>query len=516
MIASAGYITDTPYVPGFFHHMAPIAMRYAAVLNKKAPVANSECFRYLELGCGLGRVFTTLAAANPAGEFVGVDINPDHTAFAANDIKAGGLANARILTCDFASLPADLGLFDFVALHGVLSWVSAEVREQILAIARRHLAPGGLLLVSYNTMPGWAHLQPIRGILRQYAQLREGDALQKVRDAMAYLILLRDKQAKYFTDNPAAAAFVQNLTNQDLHYVAHEFMHEHWSTYYFSDVVNLFASADLSYVGSLPASTNYWELCIKPEFHDLFRTSQSRLVSEAHKDICANTAFRWDVYGKSCAVVVTLADRLACADDLVYRATRQGIQFPHQVNLGAVISTVQGEPYESLTALLSRSDLRLSQMLEAPDLQGFDVAGVVHALDLGVALGLYEVVANPLLDAPAVLPDQPRVLHPFNAHVLAADAFGGRIVTLASPVTGNGYSISDLDAAIVHELATAGAAGVKDRVLSRFQASGRSMSKDGQVVTDQAVIASALEQAIGKVQSTLIPQLIRHGILAAV
>jgi tRNA G46 methylase TrmB len=80
MIASAGYITDTPYVPGFFHHMAPIAMRYAAVLNKKAPVANSECFRYLELGCGLGRVFTTLAAANPAGEFVGVDINPDHTA----------------------------------------------------------------------------------------------------------------------------------------------------------------------------------------------------------------------------------------------------------------------------------------------------------------------------------------------------------------------------------------------------------------------------------------------------
>jgi hypothetical protein len=68
----------------------------------------------------------------------------------------------------------------------------------------------------------------------------------------------------------------------------------------------------------------------------------------------------------------------------------------------------------------------------------------------------------------------------------------------------------------VHELATAGAAGVKDRVLSRFQASGRSMSKDGQVVTDQAVITSALEQAIGNVQSTLIPQLIRHGILAAV
>jgi len=74
--------------------------------------------------------------------------------------------------------------------------VSAEVREQLLAICRAHLAPGGVLLVSYNAMPGWSHLQPIRGILRQYASLRQGDAQQKARDAMAYLVLLRERQAK--------------------------------------------------------------------------------------------------------------------------------------------------------------------------------------------------------------------------------------------------------------------------------------------------------------------------------
>ena len=41
------------------------------------------------------------------------------------------------------------------------------------------------------------------------------------------------------------------------------------------------------------------------------------------------------------------------------------------------------------------------------------------------------------------------------------------------------------------------------------------MSQNGQAITDPAVIASVLEQACNTVQSTLVPQLMRHGILAA-
>ena len=168
------------------------------------PPSTAAGFRYLELGCGLGRSLTTLAAANPQGEFVGVDVNPEHVAAAEREADAGGLANVRLVAADFATLPDDLGEFDFITLHGVLSWVSPQVRESILAIARARLAPGGLLLVSYNAMPGWAHLQPIRGILRQYAALRTGDSVQRIRDALAYLVFIRDRHAKYFDDNPTS------------------------------------------------------------------------------------------------------------------------------------------------------------------------------------------------------------------------------------------------------------------------------------------------------------------------
>ena len=283
MVASEGYITDTTYIPGFYPNMSPLAMRYVAALNKVIPPKTDKGFRYLELGCGLGRSFTTLAAANPKGTFIGVDVNPQHTALVDKDIKAAKLSNASVITAGFGELPKDLGEFEFITMHGVLSWVSPKVREEIIAVVRQHLAPGGLFLVSYNAMPGWAHLQPIRGILRQYALLRQGDAAQRVRDAMAYLVFIRDKQAKYFEDNPRAAAYVDALLKQDVAYLVHEYLNEHWTAFYFAEVAGMFGGAGLGFVGSLPVFTNFWDLCVKPEFQELFRTTTNRLVTEAHK-----------------------------------------------------------------------------------------------------------------------------------------------------------------------------------------------------------------------------------------
>ena len=87
-MTAAGYVTDVTYVPGFYPQMSPVAMRYVAALNGVIPPRLTKGFRFLELGCGLGRCLTTLAAAHPQGEFVGVDLNPEHTAAVARDIAA--------------------------------------------------------------------------------------------------------------------------------------------------------------------------------------------------------------------------------------------------------------------------------------------------------------------------------------------------------------------------------------------------------------------------------------------
>jgi SAM-dependent methyltransferase len=514
MTSADGYITDVAYIPGFYAQMAPVAMRYVAALNRVIPPRTSDGFRYLELGCGLGRSLTTLAAANPQGTFVGVDVNPTHTAAVDRDIAAGGLSNARVVTSDFSGLSAELGEFDFIALHGVFSWVSPQVREQVLDIARHRLAPGGLLLVSYNSMPGWAHLQPIRGILRQYAMLRQGDKTQQLRDAMAYLVFIRDRHAKYFDDNPRAGAYVDALLKQDVRYLVHEYLNEHWTSFYFPEVAGMFGTAGLTFVGSLPVFTNFWDLCVRPEFQELFRTTSDRLVTEAHKDFCANTAFRWDVYAKSPQLMPDVADRLRAADDIHFRLSRPGITLPHQANLGIVTSTVQGPLYQSLIDVIGAASLPLSAILADARLAGTAQAEIARAVDAGVAMGLFEISAMPV--HAAALGEGPIALvGGFNRAILAADALGGRPVVFASEASGTGHPISDIEAAILQELVERGDDGAAARVDMRLASGGRTLQRNGSPITDAGERRQVVQDACNAFRANGLPQLAALGIVSS-
>ncbi|RLS30559.1 MAG: methyltransferase domain-containing protein [Planctomycetota bacterium] len=512
-LASAGYVTDVAYVPGFYPQLAPVAVRFVATLNRVTPPSVADGFRYLELGCGLGRSLTALAAANPRGEFIGVDINPEHTAAIAHNIEAGGLTNARIITSDFANLPDDIRDLQFIALHGVYSWVAPQVRADILRIASERLAPGGLLLVSYNAMPGWAHLQPIRGILRQYAALRQGDSLQRMRDAVTYLAFIRDQHAKYFDDNPRAAAFVDTIRSQDPRYLAHEYLNEHWTSFYFAEVAEQFGGAGLTFAGSLPVHTNFWDLCVAPGFQELFRTTTNRLVTEAHKDFCANTAFRWDIYAKQPRLMPGTADRLRLADDFWFRTTRPDIHLPYSVNLGVVTSTVQGQPYEMLLEKLSGKGRRLSEIVSDPDFKGFAADDLSRAVDAGVAMRLFDISVEPFVDPLPSLGNAISLPCRFNRAMLATDLFSGRGLALASRVTGTALTIGDLEAAILSEMLTSVDDDLPARVDALMASRDRVLQREGKPVTDPAERRQRITEAYEAFRTTILPQLEQQGVV---
>ena len=514
-VRSEGYVTDVSYIPGFYANLAPVALRQAAVLNRIVPPTTARGFRYLELGCGLGRALTTLAAANPQGQFVGVDVNPEHTAVATREAAAAGLDNVRLVTADFGHLPDDIGRFDFIALHGVYSWVAPQVREEILAIARARLAPGGLLLVSYNAMPGWAHLQPIRGILRQYAALRQGDSIQRVRDALAYLVFIRDRHAKYFDDNPNAASYVDQMLKQDIRYLVHEYLNEHWTSFYFAEVAAAFNGVGLGFVGSLPLHTNFWDLCVRPEFQELFRTTTNRLVTEAHKDFCANTAFRWDIYAAAPRMMQGIDDRLREADDLHYRASRPGITLPYQANLGVVTTTVQGPVYERLLAMLGGRSLPMSAILTDAQLGNLGRDDLARAVDAGVAMGMFEVTSGELPPRPEAVDGGVTIPSAFNRAIVAEESLSGRPLALASTLTGTGHAMGDFDAAILDEIVQRGRDGLTTRVDARLAASGRMLQKDGNPVSDESQRRQLVDGACTAFLGTALPELLRLGIVAA-
>ena len=292
-----GYLTDVEYTGRFFSHLAPAWLSYIAAINGYAAPRIDGRFTWCELGCGKGLTGLLLAATHPNGEFYACDFNAAHIEYAERLRRAAHVDNLRFYSHSFAQmLDADLPHFDFITLHGVYSWVPDAVRREIRAFVERKLKPGGLAMVSYNAMPGWAHLQPIRRMMRKHAEKMARNSLDKARLSFAYAKSLADNGAAYFKVLPAAARHLDDIAQHDIRYVAHEYLTPHGDPFYFEDVAAAMCDIGLTFAGSMTPSDNYQALMAPPQFQRLLATAPTRAELETVRDFVMNTAFRQDLY----------------------------------------------------------------------------------------------------------------------------------------------------------------------------------------------------------------------------
>ncbi len=225
---SGGYVTGHEYLHSFHKEMAPSFLRSLLVLRQRRPLDLSKPFRYLDLGCGRGFGCNLLAAANPHGDFVGIDFEPDQIMQARGISMAAGIDNVRFIEASFSDIldrPDELGEFDIVGCHGVYTWVSADNRRAIVEIMRRHVATGGLAYVGYNAMPGWAPIAPLRHLVTRMADGRApAGAGAAIDEAREFLELLRNPDRGYMYGNEPIARWLDSLKTKPLSYLAHEYL----------------------------------------------------------------------------------------------------------------------------------------------------------------------------------------------------------------------------------------------------------------------------------------------------
>ncbi len=143
----------------------PERMAAVAMLMGLAPPP-VETARYLEIGAGDGMNLLSLAAAHPRASFVGTDIAASAIDKGREMIRQAGLGNARLEVLDILHMADRLeGPFDYIVAHGVYAWVPAPVREALMAVIGRLLAPDGVAYLSYNAKPGGQ----LRAIVREMA-----------------------------------------------------------------------------------------------------------------------------------------------------------------------------------------------------------------------------------------------------------------------------------------------------------------------------------------------------------
>ncbi len=287
--AAAGY-DAMPYRGNFIPMSHPDRMAAMAVLHGLEPPA-VECCRVLELGCTDGGNLFAMAQALPAASFLGIDLSPVQIAQGKAVAHALGAANVDLRTWNIADVDDRFGLFDYMICHGVYSWVPAPVRDKILDICDRNLAPAGIAFVSYNTYPGWHQRRLLRELML-YHTAGIGDPAKKVEQARAILEFVAQ------TATPGDSPFAQDLRAEHKHlekrpdtYLFHDHLADENHPVYFHEFVAHARSHGLRYLSN--ATFGQEETRLSPEAqHVLGRLGADHLRREQYVDFLLNRTFR--------------------------------------------------------------------------------------------------------------------------------------------------------------------------------------------------------------------------------
>src|SRR5207249_3114886 len=136
---------------------------------------------------------------NPDVAFEGCDFNAEHVAHARGLIADAGLANLSVshMSFEHAAGHGDNDV-DVVILHGVLGWVEPASQRAVVSILERRLRPNGVVYVSYNCMPGWAPLAPIRQLMLEVKRRNPGSTEHQLALALDLIAKLWQCNAGYF------------------------------------------------------------------------------------------------------------------------------------------------------------------------------------------------------------------------------------------------------------------------------------------------------------------------------
>lgn len=296
--STEGYLVEIPYVRQFYGEISPARLRAAVAVNGFAPPPAGD-FDMCEIGCGQGDTLAALAAANPDARFVGVDLSAEHVAAGRALARSGGLENVAFLARDVASLASseDVGEFDYVVAHGFWTWVGEPARRALVDFAQARLRPGGVLYVSYNALPGWAAVEPLRQLLASADP--SAPVAERAARGLELARRLERAGARYFVENPAAREMLDLAEREGIRYVVHEYLQPSWEPMHHARVAWTMREAGLSFVGVLPLADNYRDLALTEAEERALGDVSDRHELESLKDYVTNAFFRREIYAKA-------------------------------------------------------------------------------------------------------------------------------------------------------------------------------------------------------------------------
>jgi hypothetical protein len=393
---SSGYVTDVGYLQVLYRELTPSILHLSALAaGFVAPDPNAP-LKYCELGCGHGFSANLLAAASPQIEFHAMDFNPGFIHGARLLAQAAGTANVHFHEKSFAEFAVDRDLpeFDIIALHGVYSWISSENRRHIVDFIRKKLRVGGLVYVSYDALPGWSAIMPLRRLMADFAGNGAGPTSGRVEQAIQFVQRLAELECAYFRANPAVADRLERIKTGNRNYLAHEYFNRDLTAFHHADVAAELGGAKLTYVGSAHILDNLDAVNLTVAQENFLKGIAGSAERETMRDYLINQFFRRDIFMKG-PVALSIAESRASWTRMRFALSTPRAEVPLTARGMRGEVTLGEDVHAPVLDALAEGPRTTGQLLAEPKVGALGSARLLQALLVLVGSGHLQ----PALDA---------------------------------------------------------------------------------------------------------------------
>jgi SAM-dependent methyltransferase len=435
----SGYVTDITYVHDFCRVQTPPMVALAALAGGIGGAGGlGEPIAYGDLGCGQGYTANLVAAANPAARVYGFDFNPSHVANARGLADSSGLTNIEFCEASFDDLSRDslLPEFDVICMHGVYGWVNRHNRGALVSLIRSKLKPGGLLYISYDCMPGWAAIAPLRQIwARHFAPTQGMPSTTALAQALAYSDALQKVGSRFHRMFPFVEAQIDRLKRTPRDYLAHELLPRDWEAFSFSDVAGELAEAKLVYVGSAHLTDSVDRVNLTEEQQKFLMTLSDPILAEVTRDMILARQFRRDIFVKGRVPLTETQARTRWLNTRFALTTPNNI---FEMTFDTALGKLQLRPdvYTPMLEVLGGGALTLRTLIDRLPAPRPSWTSLTDAIKVMVGRGDLQPCLPESGDAARATSTRG-----FNTAVMARASASGELGYLASPVTGGGVRV---------------------------------------------------------------------------
>lgn len=489
---SDGYMTEVAYTFGYYPELNPLRARLAML---EAGIVPPDILTACELGFGQGMSVNIHGAASGA-QWHGTDFNPAQVGFARELARDTPLAeNLSDEAFDDFCRRDDLPQFDFIALHGIWSWISDANRAVIASFIERKLKAGGVVYVSYNTQPGWAAVSPLTELMAGFDAASNPPGIgpaARIDAALDFADKLMASGAVYGKANPQALEHLKRLRGHDRRYLAHEYLNRDWIPMSFARMRGWMEGARLQYATSAHYLDHVPMLNLSAAQQELLAGIPDAGLRETARDFIVNRLFRRDYWVRG-------ARRLAPAERAERLRAQRVILAQPAARVKLKVAGIQGEAslhddvYRPLLeALADHAPRSLGEIEQIVAARGVHLARIVEAVMILTGTGaLHPAQSDAAIDA--ARPHAARL----NARLCGMARYSEDVNCLASPVTGGALQVGRIDQLFLLALAE-GRQG-RDELTSfagaALQAQGHRIVRDGKPLEPDAQLQALRAQA---------------------